>query len=282
MKPQHLVPLFILALTWPGYASAGFGPSQKGDCGCSHVQKVAQKSAPCKSCGVAQKHTQKSSKSSCGCAQKGHAQKGHYQKAPIVAQKHGVVQKHCVAQKGVVQKGVVQKGVVQKGIVQKGVVQKHGVAQKSKGGCSTCCLSVIPAVLNGVDEIVTNTVGHMAAMFACNTCGGSKSKSKGCVSCGGSSKVGLPGIPPNPFEDDELQAPPVPSTEARIRIQRRPVHRHVMHTTAAPVVRTEPRVLTISVMQPIKPSKPPVAPVIRTVSNDEPTSRAPYNPLRGK
>lgn len=248
MKPQHLVPVFILALTLPGYASAGSGPSQKGDCGCSHVQKGSPKSSHC-GCGAAQKHTQKSGGSSCGC--------------------------------GSVQKG---KGstVVQKG---SGIHQKsHGVSQKSSGGCSTCCLAVIPAVLNGVDHIVTTTVEQvLSPLFACNSCGSSgKSHSKGC-GCGGSSKVGLPGIPPNPFEDDDLQPPPIPSTEALYRVQRRPIHRQVNQSSASvPVERVEPRVLAISIAQPLAPARPKGAAVISTVSAESQTSLVPYNPLRAK
>ena len=69
MKPQRLVPMFLLALTLPGYLLAGSGPSQKG-CGCSQAQKVARKTC---GCGATQKHTQKSSTGKCGC---GSVQKG--------------------------------------------------------------------------------------------------------------------------------------------------------------------------------------------------------------
>jgi len=256
MKPQHLVPVFLLALTVPGFASAGTGVTQKGGCGCSHVQKGAPKSAPC-GCGATQKHAQKSSGPSCGC---GIAQKGS---------------SHAVVQKGY---GVHQKS--------------HGVAQKSKGGCSTCCLAVIPAVLNEVDHIVTSTVEHvLSPLFACNSCGVSgKSVSKGC-GCNGSSKVGVPGLPPgiqgNPFEDDDLQPPPLPSTEALHRVQRRPIHREVTQATpTAAVVRPAPRALTISVAhplaQPSAPSQPQATAVIRTVSGESQAPRIPHNPLRAK
>lgn len=240
MKLQHLVPVFILALTLPGYASAGSGAAQKGGCGC----------------GTAQKHVSKSGGSSCGCHTAHHG-KGH---------------------------GVVQKG---SGHLQKshGISQKsHGIAQKSHGGCSTCCLDVIPAVLNGVDHIVTSTVEHvLTTVFACGSCGTSgKSKSKGC-DCHGSPKNGLPGVPPNPFEDDDLQPPPVPSTEALHRIERRPVHRQVTRTNyVAPVVNAEPRALTISTAEPLTRAKPKAAPVVRTVSAESQATRAPYNPLRAK
>jgi len=159
MKPQHLFPVFVLALSLPAFGWAGHGPSQKGGCGCSHIQKSSPKGA----CG-------------CGSIQKGH---GIVQKGGVHQKSLGIVQKGGVHQKshGIVQKGGVHQkshGIVQKG----GPVQKHSKSSCSKGGCSTCCLAVIPAVLNGVDHLVSNTVGHVAAIFACDACCGTgKSKS---------------------------------------------------------------------------------------------------------
>lgn len=304
MKLHHLVPIFLLALTVPG--SAWAGSIQKGVCGCSqksptqkthvqkthvqktHVQKTPVQKTPVQKTHVQKGHTQKSKSSTCGCTQKG--------------------QVHTSVQKG---KGVFQKS---HGSVQKGVPHTKGSC--SKGGCSTCCLAVIPAVLNGVDHFVTNTVGHVASLFACDTCGGSKSghsKSKGC-GCGSGSSPGtvLPGIPPNPFEDDDLQPPPLPTSEARLRIERRPLHRHVTRTASAPVSRVapvfhaapvshaaqisraaqvlpaEPRTLSISVAAPLKQAAPrpapqrvaKPAPPVRTISAQRRSASIPHNPLR--
>jgi len=255
MKAQHLVPVFILALTLPGYVLAGSGASQKG----SPVQKVAQKSSPC-GCGATQKYAQKPPGTRCGF---GSVQKG---------------KGHVTAQKGT-------------RIIQKfhGIIQKfHGSVQKSKGGSSTCCPSLIPAVVKGVGHI-------LSATFACNTCGSSgksksgllsshhgSSKSK-CYDSGRSFKVGPSGIPPNPFEDDELQPPRIPSPEADNRIERRPIHRQVIRTSATgPVLRSEPRTLSVSVAQPLTAAKPKPASVLRIVSAGSRWSLVPHNPLRAK
>ncbi len=347
MKLQHLVPISILALTMM-HTGAFAGHFQKGvvqkssSCGCGAVQKrVHTVYRPACGCGSIQKSScgcGSVQKASCGCGsvQKGHGivQKGHgvIQKGHGIVQKgHGVYQKHGIVQKshGIAQKshGVVQKthAVVQKGhaVAQKGhhVAQKgHGIFQKpayhskshcSKGGCSTCCIPVIPAVLDGVHHL-TSSVGHAAArLFACDTCGkGGKSKagcvSKGCGCGGSSSKVGLPVVPPNPFVEDELQAPPVPATDAARRTERRPTHRQVIHqpvtrrpvprrhvtqrpsqpTPAAPVVQLEPRPLVVTVAAPLQSaarverSRTQAPAPVRTVSADRRESRVPSNPLR--
>ncbi len=328
MKLHHLVPIFILTLTLvPAYASAG------------HIQKgVVQKSSPC-GCGAVQKHSQKSFGSSCGCGsvQKSSCGCGSVQKSSCGC---GSVQKgkgHVIAQKsiGVYQKshGIAQKshGVIQKshGIAQKshGVIQKsHGIAQKShgsiqkggfhsksgcsKGGCSTCCIAVIPAVLNGVHHL-TSTVGHVASrLFACDSCGAPVKSKSGCSSkgcgCSGSSKVGLPDVPSNPFEDDDLQPPPLPTTEARRQVERRPIHQQVTRrpihqqvtrakvVAPAPVVQAEPRPLVVAVAAPLEQaapvqqarnlarSKPRVSSDVRTVSADRAEAKIPHNPLRAK
>ena len=149
MKPQRLVPMFILALTLPGYVWAGSGAAQKGACGCSQTHKVAQKASRC-GCGARPKHVQKSPASKCRC---GSVQKGKGQpsaKGPgIIQKKTGSLQKQTSSQKSSVQKSSVQ---------------------KSKGGCSTCCLDSISAVVvNGLEHVLSGTLQHLSAAFARRT-----------------------------------------------------------------------------------------------------------------
>jgi len=285
MKPQRLVPMFILALTLPGYVWAGSGAAQKGACGCSQTHKVAQKASRC-GCGARPKHVQKSPASKCGC---GSVQKGKGQpsaKGPgIIQKKTGSLQKQTSVQKSSVQKSSVQKSSVQKSSV-----------QKSKGGCSTCCLDSISAVVvNGLEHVLSGTLQHLSAAFACNSCGNagksksgllslhlSRSKSKGC-GCSDSLKVAPAGVPPNPFNDDVLQAPPMLDREASHRIERRPVHRQVFRTRAtARVARSEPHTLSISVAKPLTLAKPKSAITLRVISVNGRSSSLPHNPLRAK
>jgi hypothetical protein len=144
--------------------------------------------------------------------------------------------------------------------------------------------------VNGLEHVVSGTLRHLAAAFACNTCGGkgnSKSglfhggsKSKGC-GCSGSSKV-APSATSDPFKDDEVQGVETPDMEARIRTERRAVHRPVFRTrTTARLVRSEPRTLSIATAaQPLTLGKPTLAPVLRPISAESRTSLLPHNPLR--
>ena len=281
MKFQRLVPMFLLALTLPGYLLAGSGPSQKG-CGCSHLQKVSRKSSNC-GCKATQKPTQKSSTAKCGC---GSAQKG---KGPAITQKGtGIIQKKY----GSTQKpGSSQKQTsIQKYSIQKHSIHKHSI-HKSSCGCSACCLESIPAVVvNSLEHVLSGTLQHLASAFACNTCGSkaksksglfhSRSKSKGC-GCSGSSKVAPTKTLPDPFQDDEINGVPTPDMEARIQIERRAVHRPVFRArTTARVVRSEPRTLSISTTQPLTLGRPIVAPVVRRTGAVSRSSSVPHNPLR--
>lgn len=295
MKPQRLVPMFILALSFPGYLLAGSGASQKSDCGCSQARKVTQKSSTC-GCGATQKHAQKSPAAKCGCGFV-HKGKGHgtTQKGTGVIQKrHGSLQKPGNSQKSTsVQKNTsVQKA---RSTQKNTSVQKHAGGKSKNCGCSKCCLAVIPAVVvNGLECIVSGTLQHLSAAFACNSCGnkgkfksgllslhrrGSKSKSCGCD---GSSKV-APTRMPNPFKDDELQAPATPATEASFRTVRRAIHRPIFRTRATTLsLHSEPRTLPISMAKPLTQSESKSSTVLRAISLESRSSLLPHNPLRAK
>lgn len=268
-------------------------------CNCATQKGATQKGAAQK--GVLSKYfAQKASATQKGCGSPGCAQKGPAQK--------GATQKGCdagCAQKGhPVQKGrPVQKGAVQKRpVVQKGVVQKGcGKAGCSKGKSSSVCVpNPLPTVLHGIDHVL-NTI------FQCNSCG-SKSKGCGCGStktaqkgpsqkgCGCGSSAGTYASPPNPFVDDELEAPPIPATDESARTRQlwnlpQPV-RHRRQPTAASrsVVRTtsakkpEPRALPVEsaapILKQIKTEKR-AAPVTKASSQTRSGLRIPKNPLRG-
>ncbi|MBP89071.1 MAG: hypothetical protein CMJ64_20540 [Planctomycetaceae bacterium] len=241
--------------------------------------------------------------SHCGCAtQKGVAQKGH------------VVQKGTCAQKGCAQKGCSSGSCAQKGtIFQKGhVFQKGHIAQKgcgSKGGCGLCSLcipNVIPAVLHGIDSLLNK-------IFCCSSCGATKGCGCGAPlvaqkgnaqkgvsqkgsSCGCGKSYGTGRVaPPNPFVDDELQAPPVPDSEARNQrlwdLPRQVSSRARTTTSTRSIVKTssaksEPRAFSVQVAQPIakkreRKSLAAPAPVIKTSNQTSSGLRIPKNPLRG-
>ena len=289
MKPQHLVPVFILALTLPAYAWAGSGAVIRGAVDISPVQQGARKfrikrQATKSPVQKQEKTSQKQVKTSppCGCWPTQKVQKSPGRRFGFRSTEKG--------------KFPVEKGKLPAAIPKDsgGVHKFRGRVEKSKGGCSKCCFGVIPNVLKGMGEL-------FEAAFACDTCGTSdkstseksksglfsrraaRSKSKGC-GCGRPTTVGPSDIPPNPFEDDELQPPPLPSAEANHRIERRPIHRQVTRTTreAVPVVRAEPLTLSVPVAQPLRAAKPNPAPVLRAVSAGSRLSSIPYNPLRAK
>ncbi len=286
MKPQRLVPIFILALTLPGYLLAGSGASHRRDCGCAQARKVTQKSSGC-GCGARQKIAQKSPASKCGCGFL-HTGKGHrsLQKGlGIIRKINGGLQKGSSLQKP-------DSSQKDSSTQKQSSTRKHS-AGKSKSGCSKCCLRVIPAfVVNGLEHVLSGTLHHLSSAFACTNCGGkgkSKaglpsfgSKSKGC-GCSGSSKVPPRKVPPNPFQDDEVQNPVTPSAEASNRIERRPVHRPVFRTRATTLtVGTAPRILSFSSATPLAESEPKSSTVFRTISAVGRASLLPDNPLRVK
>ena len=242
----------------------------------------------------------------CGCAtQKGIVQNGY------VHQK-GVVQNDYVHQKGeIIQKG----GIAQKGCAQKGCTQK-GCGSSKGGGCGSCsiCLPrVLPALLNGIDAV-------LSSVFACDSCGSSKGcgcatqkghvvqkgyavqkghiAQKGSVQKGGSCDCGTSHSDHsgsnNPFIDD-LQPPPVLDGDARVRVRRevaRPVSQNVEHPTRS-VIKTasstsrEPRALPAELVSPIEQirearttTQPTPASVVRTSATTASGLVVPMNPLR--
>ena len=265
--------------------------------------------------------------SHCGCAtQKGVTQKGHFAQKATCGHK-GCAPSGC-AQKGhIVQKGhFAQKATCgHKGCAPTGCAQKGHVAQKgcsTKGGCGSCsiCLPrVLPAVLHGIDNLLNK-------LFCCSSCGVSKGcgcgapmiARKGSIqkgplqkgiaqkgsSCGCGSSHGAGSVPPpNPFVDDELQAPPAPDAEARrqrlwnlpkqvsnragitttSRARTTTASRSIVKTASA---KSEPRTLSVRVAQPISKKREVKtvtrpAPVVKTSSQTSAGLPIPQNPLRG-
>lgn len=149
-------------------------------------------------------------------------------KGGYVVQKVGMVQKGDIVQKGepIQKRGVIQKGgiaqhsaVIQKGSLLHGggISPKGGVVQKGGeacGGCGSCCLcvpNVIPALLRGIDCLLSK-------VFCCH-CDPCRHYGKG-MDCGSAQKdccdggydfmpsSPRSGTPSDPFIDD-LQAPPI-------------------------------------------------------------------------